>query len=123
MSTAQSDKEVAVLGLGKSGVAATKLLLADGRRVYVSDAGTSLAVEDAARQLRDIGAEIDDIKSGSSGGDREREGAELVSAARWQTDHDRRAASVLRRCSCRAGRESRCPMRDTRNRRSRPDVP
>jgi UDP-N-acetylmuramoylalanine-D-glutamate ligase len=50
------DREVAILGLGKSGAAAAKLLLADGRRVYVSDAGTSLAVEDLARQLRDIGA-------------------------------------------------------------------
>jgi UDP-N-acetylmuramoylalanine--D-glutamate ligase len=53
------DREVAILGLGKSGAAAAKLLLADGRRVYVSDAGTSLAVEDLARQLRDIGAAVD----------------------------------------------------------------
>jgi UDP-N-acetylmuramoylalanine--D-glutamate ligase len=56
---AGSDAEVAVLGLGKSGVAATKLLLADGRRVYVSDSGTAITVEDAARQLRDLGAEVD----------------------------------------------------------------
>jgi UDP-N-acetylmuramoylalanine--D-glutamate ligase len=54
-----SDAEVAVLGLGKSGTAATKLLLADGRKVYVSDSGTSPSVEDAARQLRDIGASVD----------------------------------------------------------------
>ena len=53
------DREVAILGLGKSGAAAAKLLLADGRRVYVSDSGTSLAVEDLARQLRDIGAAVD----------------------------------------------------------------
>src|SRR5690348_9259079 len=56
---AGSDAEVAVLGLGKSGVAATKLLLADGRRVYVSDSGTAITVEDSARQLRDLGAEVD----------------------------------------------------------------
>jgi UDP-N-acetylmuramoylalanine--D-glutamate ligase len=53
------DREIAILGLGKSGAAAAKLLLADGRRVYVSDSGTSLAVEDVARQLRDIGAAVD----------------------------------------------------------------
>jgi UDP-N-acetylmuramoylalanine--D-glutamate ligase len=56
---ADRDREVAILGLGKSGAAAAKLLLADGRRVYVSDAGTSVAVEDLARQLRDIGATVD----------------------------------------------------------------
>jgi UDP-N-acetylmuramoylalanine--D-glutamate ligase len=59
MMTTGSDAEVAVLGLGKSGVAATKLLLADGRRVYVSDSGTSISVEEVARQLRDLGAEVD----------------------------------------------------------------
>ncbi|HZI99345.1 MAG TPA: UDP-N-acetylmuramoyl-L-alanine--D-glutamate ligase [Gemmatimonadaceae bacterium] len=53
------DGEVAVLGLGKSGASAAKLLLADGKRVYVSDSGTAHSVEDVARQLRDIGAVVD----------------------------------------------------------------
>ena len=51
--------EVAILGLGKSGASAAKLLLADGKRVYVSDSGTAQSVEDIARQLRDIGAVVD----------------------------------------------------------------
>jgi UDP-N-acetylmuramoylalanine--D-glutamate ligase len=55
----EKEGEVAILGLGKSGASAAKLLLADGRRVYVSDSGTASTVEDAARQLRDIGASVD----------------------------------------------------------------
>ena len=51
--------EVAILGLGKSGASVAKLLLADGKRVYVSDSGTAHSVEDVARQLRDIGAVVD----------------------------------------------------------------
>src|SRR5215213_9583144 len=53
------EAEVAILGLGKSGAAAAKLLLADAKRVYVSDAGTVPHLEDIARQLRDIGATVD----------------------------------------------------------------
>lgn len=53
------DGELAVLGLGKSGIAAAKLLLADGHRVYVSDAGSGPALEEAARPLRDLGAAVD----------------------------------------------------------------
>ena len=59
MTTAQREGEVAVLGLGKSGTAAAKLLLADGKRVYVSDAGTAPGIQDIARQLRDLGAAVD----------------------------------------------------------------
>ncbi|MEO8194108.1 MAG: UDP-N-acetylmuramoyl-L-alanine--D-glutamate ligase [Gemmatimonadales bacterium] len=60
MSPAESPKgEIAILGLGKSGSAAARLLLADGHRVYVSDAGSAPALEDTARQLRDIGAIVD----------------------------------------------------------------
>lgn len=59
MTEAVRDAEVAILGLGKSGTAAAKLLLADGMRVYVSDSGSAPAVEDTARQLRDIGASVD----------------------------------------------------------------
>ncbi len=55
----QQDGEIAVLGLGKSGTAAAKLLIADGRRVYVSDSGTALGLQDIARQLRDVGAAVD----------------------------------------------------------------
>lgn len=59
MTTMNRDSEIAILGLGKSGTAAAKLLIADGRRVYVSDSGTAPALEDVARQLRDIGAVVD----------------------------------------------------------------
>jgi UDP-N-acetylmuramoylalanine--D-glutamate ligase len=51
--------EVAVLGLGKSGAAAAKLLLADGNRVYVSDSGATPSIQDTARQLGDLGAAVD----------------------------------------------------------------
>jgi UDP-N-acetylmuramoylalanine--D-glutamate ligase len=57
--TAGREGEVAILGLGKSGTAAAKLLLADGKRVYVSDAGTAPGIQDIARQLRDLGAAVD----------------------------------------------------------------
>ena len=56
---AGSTREVAVLGLGKSGAAATKLLLADGNRVYVSDSGSTPSINDIARQLGDLGADVD----------------------------------------------------------------
>jgi UDP-N-acetylmuramoylalanine--D-glutamate ligase len=55
----EREAEVAILGLGKSGAAAAKLLLADGKRVYVSDSGSVVHLEDVARQLRDIGAAVD----------------------------------------------------------------
>ena len=53
------DGEIAILGLGKSGAAAAKLLLADGRRVYISDAGSAPGLSDTARQLTDLGAAAD----------------------------------------------------------------
>jgi UDP-N-acetylmuramoylalanine--D-glutamate ligase len=43
--------EVAVIGLGKSGVAVSRLLARDGATVYASDAGTGEAVRDAAAAL------------------------------------------------------------------------
>lgn len=55
----EREAEVAILGLGKSGTAAARLLLADAKRVYVSDAGSVVHLEDVARQLRDIGATVD----------------------------------------------------------------
>ena len=55
----EREREVAILGLGKSGAAAARLLLADAKRVYVSDAGSVPHLEDIARQLRDIGATVE----------------------------------------------------------------
>ena len=51
--------EVAVLGLAKSGKAATRLLLREGLRVYASDAGSSDAVAKVGAELREAGAEVD----------------------------------------------------------------
>ena len=53
------DGEVAIVGLGKSGAAAAKLLLADGHRVYISDAGTAPSLADTGRQLGELGAAVD----------------------------------------------------------------
>ncbi len=51
--------EVAVIGMGKSGRSVTALLRREGARVYVSDAGKSAALEEAAASLRALGAEVD----------------------------------------------------------------
>ncbi len=51
--------EVAVLGLGRSGVAATLLLRSMGARVYASDAGDSEGVREGAKRARAAGAEAD----------------------------------------------------------------
>jgi UDP-N-acetylmuramoylalanine--D-glutamate ligase len=61
------DGEIAVLGLGKSGTAATRLLLAEGRRVYASDSGASSAAAENAEKLKALGA---DAVSGSHDLDR-----------------------------------------------------
>ena len=55
----RQEGEVAILGLGKSGSSAAKLLLADGKRVYISDAGSTPGLQEVARQLRDLGAIVD----------------------------------------------------------------
>ncbi|HEX9165622.1 MAG TPA: UDP-N-acetylmuramoyl-L-alanine--D-glutamate ligase [Gemmatimonadales bacterium] len=52
-------REVAVVGLGRSGVAATRLLRAHGIAAYASDAGTGEALESAAAELRAAGAGVD----------------------------------------------------------------
>ncbi|HEU4587409.1 MAG TPA: UDP-N-acetylmuramoyl-L-alanine--D-glutamate ligase [Gemmatimonadales bacterium] len=52
-------RPVAVVGLGKSGVAATLLLRARGLPVYASDVGTSPALEAQAAELRAAGARVD----------------------------------------------------------------
>ena len=49
--------EIAVLGLGKSGTAVTRLLLAEGRRVYASDSGASAAASESAGKLKALGAD------------------------------------------------------------------
>jgi UDP-N-acetylmuramoylalanine--D-glutamate ligase len=51
--------EVAVVGLGASGVASTRLLRREHRAVYVSDAGTGPALEARAAELRALGATVD----------------------------------------------------------------
>lgn len=56
---AERSGEFAVIGLGRSGVAATRLLRRAGLAVYASDAGTSDALRDAARALVQEGAAVD----------------------------------------------------------------
>lgn len=51
--------EVAVLGLGRSGVAAARLLVAHGAAVYASDAGATPTAHAAAEALAAIGVAVD----------------------------------------------------------------
>lgn len=55
----QPGGEVAVLGLGKSGTSAARLLRSRSVRVYASDSGSSPTVEANAAQLRSLGAAVD----------------------------------------------------------------
>jgi UDP-N-acetylmuramoylalanine--D-glutamate ligase len=52
-------REIAVVGLGKSGVAATLLLRGRGIPVYASDTGSGPAYDNWALTLRDAGADVD----------------------------------------------------------------
>jgi UDP-N-acetylmuramoylalanine--D-glutamate ligase len=54
----RSNREVAVVGLGKSGVAATLLLREYGLPVYASDAAAGSAIDRSAARLRQAGAEV-----------------------------------------------------------------
>lgn len=54
-----SGREVAVVGLGKSGVAATLLLRDCGARVYASDSGATAPHQAWAETLRGAGAEVE----------------------------------------------------------------
>ena len=54
-----SGREVAVVGLGKSGVAATRLLRLRNVAVYASDAGAGPGLEGQAAELRAAGAAVD----------------------------------------------------------------
>jgi UDP-N-acetylmuramoylalanine--D-glutamate ligase len=51
--------EIAVIGLGKSGLAAARLLVRHGLHVYASDAGSSNAMERGVAELRAAGATVD----------------------------------------------------------------
>ena len=51
--------ETAVIGLGRSGVAATRLLRSRGIAVYASDAGTGAGVKQAAEELAALGATVE----------------------------------------------------------------
>jgi UDP-N-acetylmuramoylalanine--D-glutamate ligase len=51
--------EVAVVGLGSSGLAAAKLLARDGRRVYVSDSASTSSAQAAAAELEAAGVAVD----------------------------------------------------------------
>ena len=51
-------REVAVVGLGKSGTAATKLLRHEGLPVYASDTGKGPAYERWAQELTALGAAV-----------------------------------------------------------------
>jgi UDP-N-acetylmuramoylalanine--D-glutamate ligase len=52
-------REVAVIGLGRSGIAATRLLRARGIGVYASDTGQGGSLEASAAELRALGAAVD----------------------------------------------------------------
>lgn len=51
--------EIAVIGLGRSGIAAARLLARGGGRVYASDAGSSATLVQAAAELRSEGIAAD----------------------------------------------------------------
>jgi UDP-N-acetylmuramoylalanine--D-glutamate ligase len=51
--------EIAVIGLGKSGLAAARLLVRHGLQVYASDSGSSNAMERGVAELRAAGATVD----------------------------------------------------------------
>jgi len=53
------DGEVAVVGLGRSGVAATRFLAANGLQVYVSDSAATEAVRAVAAELAGPGVTVD----------------------------------------------------------------
>lgn len=59
MSVARASGEVAVIGLGRSGAAAVRLLRGKGVAVYASDAGRGADLDRVAEELRGIGAAVD----------------------------------------------------------------
>ncbi|MBV9775203.1 MAG: UDP-N-acetylmuramoyl-L-alanine--D-glutamate ligase [Gemmatimonadetes bacterium] len=59
MKRSLAGETVGVLGLARSGVAAARLALAAGARVYASDAGDSPAAREAAEQVRALGGDAE----------------------------------------------------------------
>jgi UDP-N-acetylmuramoylalanine--D-glutamate ligase len=55
MPTSLAGETIGVLGLARSGLAAARLALARGARVYASDAGASDSAKEAAEQVRALG--------------------------------------------------------------------
>lgn len=55
----ESGREIAVVGLGKSGVAASRLLRGRGIPVYASDSGRGPVFDEWAARLRETGAAVD----------------------------------------------------------------
>jgi UDP-N-acetylmuramoylalanine--D-glutamate ligase len=53
------NKDVLVLGLGRSGMAAASLLQRDGARVVVRDENDGVALEERAHQLRELGVRVE----------------------------------------------------------------
>jgi UDP-N-acetylmuramoylalanine--D-glutamate ligase len=50
---------IGVLGLARSGVAATRLALSRGANVYASDVSTSATTREAAERVRALGADVE----------------------------------------------------------------
>ena len=50
---------IGILGLARSGLAAARLALGRGAKVYASDAGASEAVQEAAEQVRALGGDAE----------------------------------------------------------------
>ena len=53
------EKDVVVLGLGRSGAAAASLLMQDGARVVVRDDGEDSILQERAKKLREIGVRVE----------------------------------------------------------------
>jgi UDP-N-acetylmuramoylalanine--D-glutamate ligase len=59
MTVSLAGERIGVLGLARSGLAAARLALARGARVYASDAGESEEIVAAAEEIRGLGGEAD----------------------------------------------------------------
>jgi UDP-N-acetylmuramoylalanine--D-glutamate ligase len=59
MTRTLAGESIGVLGLARSGLAAARLALARGARVYASDAGDSNAAREAAERVRKLGGEAE----------------------------------------------------------------
>lgn len=59
MSRISVGERIGVLGMARSGIAASRLALSRGASVYASDAGTGKTVRQAGEKLRELGADVD----------------------------------------------------------------